>query len=135
MQVWYHREADGKQVWEKGSLAGVFPRLTGTKGHISLDDWLWDFARKTEEDRYLVFTKQEEKALERLSRPFTAGGSLYFLELLCADSVKYRATRANKIVVFGPVYVDQPGKIGQQCETRLAMWVRLHADMTQHPRY
>ncbi|MDO8407707.1 MAG: hypothetical protein Q7S95_00515 [bacterium] len=125
MEIWCCRQIDDKQVWEKEALGDVFPRLAGAKGPIALDDWLWSFVLKSEEERYLIFTPEEEMALERLARLFTAGGSSYFLELLCANSMKYPATRAGKMVKFVSVYVDQPRKIGQECETRIAMRVRL----------
>lgn len=135
MEVWHHVEGPSNGVWAKRVLESfTFPRTL--RGDLSgtLHSFIGAFALSREEDCYLVFTPREERALAQIIRPLVSCEPFVFLNLLCND-IKRMGLENGKIVTFLPVFVDRPpGNIRQQGKTRLAMWVRLHADMTQHPR-
>jgi len=134
MEHWHHRDGPGNGVWEKQAFeSSNFPR--NLRGGIdgTLHSFVGAFALTREEDCYLVFTAREERALIQIIRPLVSCDPLVFLNLLCEDT-KQMGLENGKIIAFMRVYVDLPGVLRQACETRLAMWVRVHADMTKHPR-
>ena len=133
MEHWYHRDGPGNGIWEKRAFESlIFPR--SLRGGIdgTLHSCMGAFALSRDEDCYLVFTAREERALTQIIRPLVSCDPLVFLNLLCKD-IRQLGLENGKIIAFLHVYVDLPGVLQQECEMRLAMWVRLHADMTQHP--
>ena len=132
MDIWYHRDGENGEEWKKHPLLSkIFPSPEGID--CPLHDYLQAFILATEEDRFVVFAPEEEAVLVEMVRPLISWRVTHFLFTIFSD---FR--ELGKLVDFTYVPVDKPDIATRlpppDREMRLAMWVRLHADMTQHPR-